>query len=85
MPNVLRQFYRPPITPPDPPEQERVIHSELIHKLHLTEPMDPDIALYLTSEVIHSFTPKELTSWVGQPEPAHPLPDSITVGLSHAF
>jgi len=85
MPNVLRQFHKPTIAPPDPPEQERVIHCELIHTLHLSEPMDPHLELYLRSEVLHSFTPKELTSWVGEPEPAHPLPDSITVGLTHAF
>jgi len=86
MPNVLRQFYKPPPpTPPDVPAQQRVIHCELLHKLHTSEPMDPHLDVYLRSEVLHSFTPKELASWVGRPEPAHPLPDSITSKVSHAF
>jgi len=63
MPNILRQFYRPIPTVPDPPEQDRVI----------------------TSEVIHSITATTPLSWVGQPAPDNPLPDAITVSLSHAF
>lgn len=63
MPNILRQFYKPAIAPPDPPEQERVIHSE----------------------VSHSFPPEECIITLGIPEPANPLPDPITVSLSHAF
>lgn len=60
MPNVLRIFKKDP-DPPTPPDQVRVIRSEITHT-------SPDV------------TPFSVT---GVYEPTDPLPDSITVSLSH--
>lgn len=85
MPNLYRQFAKVIPTVPDLPGQVRIILSELSAELHsLTTETGPRDRL-IHSDLIHSFTPKELISWVGQPEPEHPLPDTITVEVSHAF
>lgn len=39
----------------------------------------------IRSEIFHSMPGGIPLSWVGEAAPANPLPDVITVGLSHAF
>jgi len=48
-------------------------------------PEPPAQVRVIRSEIIHSMPVKDLISWVGQPTPPNILPDSITVGVSHAF
>ena len=86
MPNELIIFAAcPPVIPPEPPAQARTIRSEVSHELHpLTTQTGPWDRL-IRSDLIHSMPVKDLVSWVGQPTPANLLPDSITVGVSHAF
>ena len=71
--------------PPEPPAQVRLIRSEIIHSMPAVEIFGLTASRLIRSELISSMPVKDLISWVGQPTPANLLPDSITVGVSHAF
>jgi len=86
MPNELAIFAKePPVIPPEPPGQVRVIRSELIHSMPAVELFGLNAIAFICSDLIHSMPVKDLLSWVGEPTPADILPDSITVGVIHAF
>jgi len=48
-------------------------------------PDPPEYVRLIRTEIIHSMPVKDLISWAGIPPVPNPLPDSITVELSHAF
>jgi hypothetical protein len=50
-----------------------------------TPPEPPAQVRVIYSDLINSMPVKDLISWVGQPPPQNPLPDSITSEVSHAF
>lgn len=55
------------------------------HKVIQTTPAPPEQQRTLRSELTHTFTAKTPFLWVGEPEPANPLPDTIEVSLEHTF
>lgn len=69
----------------DPPAQVRVIRSELIHSMPAVEIFGLNAIAFIRSEIIHSMPVSAPISWLGILEPSNLLPDSITVGISHAF
>lgn len=48
-------------------------------------PEPPAQVRVIHSDLIHSMPVKDLVCWLGQPTPANILPDSITIGVTHAF
>jgi len=62
-----------------------LIRSEVFHELHPLTTQTGPWDRFIRSDLIHSMPVKDLVSWVGEPAPANPLPDSISVGVSHAF
>lgn len=87
MPNRLAIFKvsAAPTVPPTPPAQVRMIRADIVHSMPAVELFGLNAIPFIRSDIVHSMPVKELLSWVGQPPITNPLPDSITVEVSHAF